>query len=45
LIIGNVVATWGYPAAFGTMAASYLAAAALLVAIRDRPEPEPVTAK
>jgi MFS family permease len=44
-IIGNVVATWGYPAAFGTMAASYLAAAALLVAIRDRPEPEPVAAK
>jgi MFS family permease len=42
-IIGNVVATWGYPAAFGTMAASYLAAAALLVAIRDRPEPAPAT--
>ena len=41
-IIGSVAATWGYPAAFGTMAASYLAAAALLVAVRDRREPAAV---
>ncbi len=41
LVIGNVVAAWGYPVAFGVMAASYLAAAALLVAIRDRDEPAP----
>ena len=33
LVIGNVVATWGYPAAFGVMAASYLAAALFLVAV------------
>ena len=32
-VIGNVVATWGYPAAFGVMAASYLAAALFLVAV------------
>jgi MFS transporter, FSR family, fosmidomycin resistance protein len=37
LVIGNVVASWGYPVAFGVMAASYVAAAGLLVAIRDRP--------
>ncbi len=35
-IIGNVVEVFGYPAAFGVMAASYLAAAALLVAVRER---------
>jgi MFS family permease len=35
-VIGNVVATWGYPIAFGVMACSYVAAAVLLVAIRDR---------
>jgi uncharacterized membrane protein (DUF485 family) len=40
-VIGNVVATWGYPVAFSVMAASYVAAAVLLVAIRDRGEPEP----
>ncbi|HEY7332795.1 MAG TPA: MFS transporter [Candidatus Limnocylindria bacterium] len=33
-VIGSVVAEWGYPAAFGVMAASYLAAATLLVAVR-----------
>src|SRR5690606_20995511 len=38
-VIGSVVAAWGYPAAFGIMAASYLAAAVLLVAIRDAPPP------
>jgi MFS family permease len=43
-VIGSVVAAWGYPAAFGIMAASYLAAAVLLVAIRDAPPPEPVRA-
>jgi MFS family permease len=32
-VIGNVVATWGYPVAFGVMAASYLAAALFLVAV------------
>jgi MFS family permease len=40
-VIGNVVATWGYPVAFGVMAASYLAAATLLVAVREGPEPAP----
>jgi MFS family permease len=40
-VIGNVVATWGYPVAFGVMAASYVAAAILLIAVRDRPEPAP----
>jgi MFS family permease len=32
-VIGSVVAAWGYPAAFGVMAASYLAAALFLVAV------------
>lgn len=36
-VIGSVIAAWGYPIAFGLMAASYLAAATLLVAVRDRP--------
>ena len=36
-VIGNVIATWGYPTAFGIMAASYLAAATLLVAVREDP--------
>jgi MFS family permease len=35
-VIGNVVSAWGYPVAFGVMAASYLAAAFLLVAVRER---------
>jgi MFS family permease len=34
-IIGSVVDAWGFPVAFGVMAASYLAAALLLVAVRD----------
>ena len=36
LVIGNVAERLGYPAAFGVMAASYLAAALLLVAVRER---------
>jgi MFS family permease len=40
-VIGNVVSAWGYPIAFGIMAASYVAAAVLLVAVRgDTPAPE-----
>jgi len=35
-VIGNVVSAWGYPVAFTVMAASYLAAAFLLVAVRER---------
>jgi MFS family permease len=35
--IGTVIAEFGYAAAFGVMAASYLAAAALLVLIRESP--------
>ena len=38
-VIGTIVGTFGYPVAFGVMAASYLAAALLLVAIRDRTAP------
>jgi MFS family permease len=34
-IIGQVAGSLGYPVAFGVMALSYLAAAALLVAVRD----------
>ncbi len=34
-VIGQVAGNFGYSVAFGVMAASYLAAAALLVAIRD----------
>jgi len=41
-IIGSVAASFGFPIAFGVMAASYLAAALLLVAIREHgPTPEP----
>jgi MFS family permease len=41
-VIGNVVSAWGYPAAFGIMAASYVAAAVLLVAVRgDSAPPAP----
>ena len=36
LIIANVVERYGYPVAFGVMAASYVAAALLLVAVRER---------
>ena len=35
-IIGSVVSGFGYPVAFGVMAASYLAAAGLLLAVRER---------
>jgi MFS family permease len=35
-VIGSVVDAWGFPVAFGVMAASYLAAAILLLAVRDR---------
>ncbi len=35
-IIGSVAASFGYPVAFAVMAGSYLAAALLLVAIRER---------
>lgn len=39
-VIGNVVAEFGYPIAFTVMAGSYLAAAALLLAVREaRSEP------
>jgi len=34
-IIGSVVDAWGFPVAFGVMAASYVAAAFLLLAVRD----------
>lgn len=40
-IIGSVAAAFGYPVAFVVMAASYVATALLLVAIRDRPTAEP----
>lgn len=39
LVIGQVAANLGFPVAFGVMAASYLAAALLLVAIREDPTP------
>jgi MFS family permease len=35
-IIGQVVGAFGYPVAFGVMAASYLGAAFLLIAVRER---------
>jgi MFS family permease len=35
-IIGQVAGSFGYPVAFGVMAASYVAAAALLIAVRER---------
>jgi MFS family permease len=38
-VIGNIVSSWGYVAAFSVMAASYVAAALLLLAIRDRATP------
>lgn len=38
-VIGSVVNTWGYPVAFGMMASSYVAAAVLLIAVRERPAP------
>jgi MFS family permease len=36
VVIGNVVDRFGYPVAFGVMASSYVAAALLLLAIRER---------
>ena len=38
-VIGTVIGEFGYPVAFGVMAASYVAAAALLMAVRDGSEP------
>ena len=38
-VIGSIIGEFGYPVAFGVMAASYVAAAVLLLAVRDRPEP------
>jgi MFS family permease len=35
-VVGTVVDTFGYPQAFGLMAASYVVAAVLLLAVRDR---------
>jgi MFS family permease len=35
IVIGTVISEFGYPVAFGVMAASYVAAAVLLLAIRD----------
>ena len=35
-VIGTIIAEFGYPVAFSVMAASYLAAAALLILIRER---------
>ena len=40
LVIGSVIGQFGYPAAFGVMAASYVVAAMLLLAVRERIEPE-----
>jgi MFS transporter, FSR family, fosmidomycin resistance protein len=36
-VIGNVAASWGYPAAFTLMAVSYLGAAVLVALVRERP--------
>ncbi len=35
VVIGQVVSAFGFPAAFGVMAASYLVAALMLLAVRD----------
>jgi MFS family permease len=40
-VVGSLVDSVGYPPAFGLMAASYVAAALLLLAVRDRSRPEP----
>mgnify|MGYP006200569197 CR=1 FL=1 len=37
LVIGQLAGNVGYPVAFTVMAASYVGAAVLLLAIRDRP--------
>ena len=39
VVIGNVAASWGYPAAFIVMAASYLGAAALVALVPAGREP------
>jgi MFS family permease len=39
-VIGSIVEAYGFPVAFGVMAASYVAAAILLLAIRSGPVPE-----
>jgi hypothetical protein len=39
--IGSIVASFGYAVAFGVMAASYVGAAVLLIAIRDTGERGP----
>jgi hypothetical protein len=41
VVIGQVVSAFGFPVAFGVMAASYLAAALMLLAVR---EPDPAEA-
>jgi MFS family permease len=43
-VIGTVIAEFGYPVAFGLMAASYLAAAGLLILIREEPPSLPTIA-
>jgi hypothetical protein len=40
-LIGFVASEFGYPVAFSIMAASYVAAAALLVAVREHGAPAP----
>jgi MFS family permease len=39
-VIGSIVEAYGFPVAFGVMAASYVAAAILLLAIRSGPVPD-----
>lgn len=41
LVIGSIVASFGFTVAFGVMAASYLCAALLLLAVRERSVPAP----
>ena len=45
IVIGSVVAAWGYPVAFGVMAASYVAAATLLLAVRPGGQPPVVNSQ
>jgi MFS family permease len=47
VVIGQVVSAFGFPVAFGVMAASYLVAALMLVAVRDvaTPSGRPDTAR
>jgi FSR family fosmidomycin resistance protein-like MFS transporter len=40
-VVGTVVDAFNYPVAFGLMAVSYVAAAVLLLAVRERPMPTP----